>query len=53
MTNKTDINYQNIDFHFSSDCNMACEYCFIKKDKKEMSTYNKKIRKKILDKEIK
>lgn len=45
--------YQNIDFHFSSDCNMACEYCFIKKDKKEMAIYNKKTRQKILNGELK
>lgn len=45
--------YKNIDFHFSSDCNMACEYCFIKKDKKEMAIYNKKTREKILNGELK
>lgn len=45
--------YKNIDFHFSSDCNMACEYCFIKKDKKEMAIYNKKTREKILNNELK
>ena len=45
--------YKNIDFHFSSDCNMACEYCFIKKDKKEMAIYNKKTREKILNRELK
>ena len=38
--------YNNIDFLFSTDCNMACQYCYIKKDKKEMSAYNLKTREK-------
>lgn len=45
--------YQNIDFLFSTDCNMACQYCYIKKDKKEMSAYNLKTREKILNGELK
>lgn len=45
--------YKNIDFLFSTDCNMACEYCYIKKDKKEMVSYNQKIREKILNGELK
>ena len=34
-------------------CNMACKYCYIKKDKKEMSVYNLKTREKILNGELK
>lgn len=45
--------YNNIDFLFSTDCNMACQYCYIKKDKKEMSAYNLKTREKILNGELK
>lgn len=45
--------YKNIDFLFSTDCNMACKYCYIKKDKKEMSLYNFKTREKILNGELK
>ena len=45
--------YKNIDFLFSTDCNMACKYCYIKKDKKEMSSYNLKTREKILNGELK
>ena len=45
--------YKNIDFLFSTDCNMACQYCYIKKDKKEMVSYNQKTREKILNGELK
>lgn len=45
--------YRNIDFLFSTDCNMACQYCYIKKDKKEMVSYNQKTREKILNGELK
>ena len=45
--------YKNIDFLFSTDCNMDCQYCYIKKDKKEMSVYNLKTREKILNGELK
>lgn len=44
--------YKNIDFLFSTDCNMACQYCYIKKDKKEMVSYNQKTREKILNGEL-
>jgi DNA repair photolyase len=33
-----------ISIHFSSDCNMACKYCYIEKDKKCMASYNRDIR---------
>ena len=33
-----------ISIHFSSDCNMACKYCYIEKDKKCMAAYNRGIR---------
>lgn len=45
--------YKNIDFLFSTDCNMDCQYCYIKKDKKEMISYNQKTREKILNGELK
>lgn len=34
----------SISIHWSSDCNMACKYCYIDKDKKAMASYNKEIR---------
>lgn len=34
----------SISVHWSSDCNMACKYCYIDKDKKAMATYNREIR---------
>lgn len=34
-----------ISLHWSSDCNMACKYCYIEKDKKCMAEYNQQIRK--------
>ena len=33
-----------ISIHWSSDCNMACKYCYIEKDKKCMASYNREIR---------
>ena len=33
-----------ISIHWSSDCNMACKYCYIEKDKKCMAAYNREIR---------
>ena len=38
-----------ISIHFSSDCNMACKYCYIEKDKKCMATYNRGIREALAD----
>ena len=38
---KTSMNHiDGLSFHWSSDCNMACQYCFIKKDKELMMNYN-------------
>lgn len=34
----------SISVHWSSDCNMACKYCYIDKDKKAMAGYNREIR---------
>ena len=34
----------SISLHWSADCNMACQYCYIDKDKKAMSAYNREIR---------
>lgn len=39
----------SISIHFSSDCNMACTYCYIEKDKKCMAAYNREIRKSLED----
>ena len=33
-----------ISIHWSSDCNMACKYCYIEKDKQCMASYNRDIR---------
>lgn len=33
----------SISLHWSSDCNMACKYCFIEKDKPHMMNFNKEI----------
>lgn len=33
-----------ISIHWSSDCNMACKYCYIEKDKKCMASFNRDIR---------
>ena len=38
-------NISGISLHWSSDCNMACKYCYIEKDKKCMAAYNRNIRK--------
>lgn len=38
-----------ISVHFSSDCNMACKYCYIDKDKKCMAAYNREIRQALED----
>lgn len=45
--------YKTIDFLFSTDCNMACQYCYIEKNKKDMVSYNLKTREKILNGEVK
>lgn len=37
-------NIASISFHWSSDCNMACKYCYIDKDKKHMAAFNREIR---------
>lgn len=34
----------SLSIHWSSDCNMACKYCYIDKDKKAMATLNREIR---------
>jgi sulfatase maturation enzyme AslB (radical SAM superfamily) len=33
-----------LSIHWSSDCNMACKYCYIEKEKIPMATFNRKIR---------
>lgn len=33
-----------LSLHWSADCNMACKYCYIEKDKTAMNHYNLKIR---------
>lgn len=33
-----------LSIHWSSDCNMACKYCYIEKDKQHMAGYNRAIR---------
>lgn len=38
-----------ISIHFSSDCNMACKYCYIEKDKACMASYNRNIRESLKD----
>lgn len=38
-----------LSIHFSSDCNMACKYCYIEKDKFCMADYNRKIREALKD----
>ena len=38
-----------ISIHFSSDCNMACKYCYIEKDKACMAAYNRDIRQSLQD----
>lgn len=38
-----------ISIHWSADCNMACQYCYIDKNKKEMHDYNIKIRQALQD----
>lgn len=38
-----------LSIHWSSDCNMACKYCYIEKKKKEMASYNRKIREALKD----
>lgn len=40
---------EGLAFHWSSDCNMACQYCFIKKDKKLMTCHNNEIKKSLED----
>ena len=35
--------------HWSSDCNMACQYCYIEKDKKAMASYNRQLREALAD----
>ena len=38
-----------LSIHWSSDCNMACQYCYIDKDKHAMAAYNADIRKALED----
>ena len=38
-----------LSIHFTSDCNMACKYCYIEKRKHEMASYNREIRKALED----
>lgn len=38
-----------VSIHFSSDCNIACKYCYIEKDKKCMASYNRDIRQSLED----
>ena len=42
-------NISSISLHWSSDCNMACKYCYIEKDKKCMAAYNREIRQALED----
>ena len=39
----------SISVHWSSDCNMACKYCYIDKDKRAMAGYNRQIREALED----
>lgn len=39
----------SISLHWSSDCNMACKYCYIDKDKKAMAGLNRQIRQALED----
>lgn len=39
----------SIALHWSSDCNMACQYCYIDKDKHAMASHNRKIREALAD----
>ena len=38
-----------LSLHWSADCNMACQYCYIDKDKPAMNHYNLKIRQALAD----
>lgn len=33
----------SISLHWSSDCNMACKYCYIEKEKECMANLNREI----------
>lgn len=39
----------SVSLHWSSDCNMACKYCYIEKEKSCMASYNREIRKALED----
>lgn len=39
----------SLSLHWSADCNMACKYCYIDKDKSAMNQYNLKIRQALAD----
>ena len=39
----------SLSFHWSSDCNMACKYCYIEKEKSCMASYNREIREALRD----
>ena len=39
----------SIALHWSSDCNMACQYCYIEKDKHAMASYNRQLREALAD----
>lgn len=43
------VNIASISLHWSSDCNMACKYCYIDKDKQCMANFNKGIRESLED----
>lgn len=42
-------NIASVSLHWSSDCNMACKYCYIEKEKKCMASYNRDIRQALED----
>lgn len=42
-------NIASVSLHWSSDCNMACKYCYIEKEKKCMASYNRAIRQALED----
>lgn len=42
-------NICSLSFHWSSDCNMACKYCYIEKEKNCMASYNREIREALRD----
>ena len=42
-------NINTINLHWSADCNIACKYCYIEKNKSHMIELNNKIRQALID----